>query len=110
MSQKNGIAKSFTISGPMKGTIAIKAVIPAKNCVKTPRRIVTSTTTFFSTPKYNATIMAPKNNNQINKLFRLYLKNVFSLLLLRRVLSSCFLLIFLLIFFAFAIVLPKSDE
>lgn len=45
------MASTFTIKGPMNGISAIRADRPVKNCVKTPSTIVTSTTTFFSTPK-----------------------------------------------------------
>ena len=110
-SQKNGIANTFTINGPMNGTSAISAVMPAKNCVNTPNRIVTRTTTFFSTPKYNANIMAIKNSVQPTKCFQLDLRNdFFSSLSLLLSLLGCFLLIFLLFFVSFATFRPISDE
>ncbi len=104
------MANTFTIKGPMNGTSAISAVIPAKNCVKTPNRIVTNTTTFFSTPKCNAAIIAIINSAHPTKCFQLDLKNGFSCLSLGSGLPGCFLLLFLLFFVAFAIFLPISDE
>ena len=104
------MANTFTIKGPMNGTSAISAVIPAKNCVNTPNRIVTRTTTFFSTPKYNATIMAIKNSVHPTKCFQLDLKNVFRFLSLFLGLLGCSLLLFLLFFVAFAIFQSISDE
>lgn len=94
----------------MNGTIAISAVIPAKNCVKTPNTIVNSTTTFLSTPKCNATTIAIINSVHPTKCFQLDLKNGFSCLSLGLGLLGCFLLLFLLFFVAFAIFLPISDE
>ncbi len=105
------MANTFTIKGPMNGTSAISAVIPAKNCVNTPNNIVTNTTTFFSTPKYSATIMAIKNSVHPTKCFQLDFKNVFfSSLSLDLDLLDSSLLLFLLFFVAFAIFLAISDE
>ena len=105
------MANTFTIKGPMNGTSAISAVIPAKNCVNTPNRIVTRTTTFFSTPKYNATIMAIKNSVHPTKCFQFDFKNdFFSSLSLGLDLLDSSLLLFLLFFVAFAIFRPISDE
>ena len=109
--QKNGIANTFTINGPINGTIAINVKRPAKNCVKTPNIIVASTTIFSSTPKYNAITIAIINSVHPTKCFQLDLMNdIFSSLSLCLGLLCCFLLIFLLFFFAFAIFLPISDE
>jgi len=104
------MANTFTIKGPMNGTNVISAVIPAKNCVNTPNSIVTNTTTFFSTPKYNATIIAIKNSVHPTKCFQLDLKNGFSCLSLVLGLLGRSLLLFLLFFVSFAIFLPISDE
>jgi len=110
-SQKNGMANTFTIRGPINGTSAISAVMPVKNCVKTPNAIVTNTTTFFSTPKYNATTIAITNNDHPTKCFQLDLRKVFfSSLSLGLGLLDCSLLLFLLSFVVFAIFLPISDE
>ena len=84
--------------------------MPVKNCVKTPNTIVTNTTTFFSTPKYNATTIAIVNSVHPTKCFQLDLKNAFNCLSLGLDLLGCSLFLFLLFFFAFAIFLPISDE
>ena len=104
------MANTFTIKGPTNGTSAINAVMPAKNCVNTPNSIVTNTTTFFSTPKYNATIIAIKNSVHPTKCFQLDLKKGFSFLSLWLSVLGCSLLLFLLFFVSFAIFLAISDE
>jgi len=104
------MASTFTIKGPINGNSAISAEIPAKNCVKTPNNMVTNTTTFSSTPKCSATIIAIKNNDHPTKCFQLDLKNGFNCLSLGLGLLDCFLLLFLLFFVVFAIFLPISDE
>jgi len=105
------MANTFTINGPTNGTSAISAVIPAKNCVNTPNRMVTSTTTFFSTPKFSATTMAIKNSVHPTKCFQLDFKNdFFNSLSLLLGLLGCSLLLVLLFLVAFAIFQPKSDE
>jgi len=110
-SQKNGIANTFTINGPTNGTKAINAVIPVKNCVKTPNTIVTNNTTFFSTPKYNATTMAIINSVHPTRCFQLDFRNdFFSSLSLGLDLLDSSLLLFLLFFVAFAIFQSISDE
>ena len=84
--------------------------MPAKNCVNTPNTIVKRTTTFLSTPKYSASIIAIKNNDQPTKCFQLYWKNAFSFLSRGLGLIGCFLLLFLLFLVSFAIFQSKSDE
>ena len=50
MTHTNGIAKNFTMKGPISGNAPISADRLAKACVKTPIVTVPKTTAFLSTP------------------------------------------------------------
>ena len=56
--QKNGMANTLIMKGPIRGTAATKATIPANACVNTPRRSVPNTTIFLSIPKRKETAIA----------------------------------------------------
>lgn len=73
-SQKKGIANTFTIKGPIKGTVAIRAANPAKAWVKTPITTVPKRTTFSSMPSFKAMTIASIIAIHINMGFLYVLK------------------------------------